>query len=298
MTSAGPPSATPRLAIVTVSFGSGSVLSGFLESVATASSRPVQTIVVDNVPDGDPVAAELARNHNVEYLSPGTNLGYGGAVNAAVATLPDAVEWILVSNPDVSLTPLSIDALLDVGDADPSIGSLGPSILTAEGDVYPSARAIPSLRTGVGHALFANLWTTNPWTRSYRNDLADHAKQRDAGWLSGACVLVRRSAFTELGGFDDGFFMYFEDVDLGFRLGRAGYRNVYQPTAVVVHTGAHSTNTDSVRMIQVHHESARRFLGKKYQGAVLWPIRVALRAGLAVRSALVVRRLGRERESH
>lgn len=282
---------SPRVAVVTVSFRSSPVLEGFLDSIARSSERSLLTIVVDNVPEGDPIAAELAESHGAEYLAPGQNLGYGGAINAAVATLPESVDWILVSNPDVALKPRSIDQLVDAGDLDPAIGSVGPSILTAEGDIYPSARSIPSLRTGVGHALFANLWLTNPWTRSYRNDLIDHTEPRDAGWLSGACVLVRRTAFTELGGFDDGFFMYFEDVDLGFRLGKAGYRNRYYPSAVVVHTGAHSTDTDSARMVRVHHESARRFLGKKYHGVLLWPVRIALRAGLSVRSALVARRL-------
>ena len=85
--------------------------------------------------------------------------------------------------------------------------------------------------------------------------------------------------------------MYFEDVDLGYRLGKAGWRNRYQPDAVAVHTGAHSTNEDSAAMVHAHHESAKRFLSTKYRGPLLWPVRVALRIGLAVRSALVVRKL-------
>jgi N-acetylglucosaminyl-diphospho-decaprenol L-rhamnosyltransferase len=156
--------------------------------------------------------------------------------------------------------------------------------------VYPSARALPSLRTGIGHALFANIWLGNPWTRAYRRDSSSDPVRRDAGWLSGACVLVRKSAFDELGGFDDGYFMYFEDVDLGYRLGKAGYRNVYEPAAVVVHSGAHSTSDHSARMISVHHESARRFLTRKYSGWYLWPVRVALTVGLDLRSALLSRR--------
>jgi len=160
-------------------------------------------------------------------------------------------------------------------------------VLTAEGEVYPSARSVPSLRNGVGHALLANLWVDNPWSRAYRNDAEEPVERRDAGWLSGSCVLVRRTAFTELGGFDTGFFMYFEDVDLGYRLGSSGYRNVYEPAARVVHTGAHSTTSDSARMISAHHESARRFLNKKYAGWWLWPVRVVLTVGLRFRSALV-----------
>src|SRR5690606_17794439 len=112
----------------------------------------------------------LAESHGAVYLPIGSNRGYGGAVNAAVATLSADVRWVLVSNPDVVLQPGAIDELIAAAEADQRIGSAGPSILTAEGTVYPSARAIPSLRTGVGHALFVNLWAGNPWTRAYRRE--------------------------------------------------------------------------------------------------------------------------------
>ena len=289
------PAAQPRAAIVTVSFGSAGVLAGFLDSVHDVSVDPIIVIVADNKPDGDAAVEGLARQHRVAYLPLHANRGYGGAINAAVESLPSSVDWILVSNPDVSLTPGALDTMIAVGEADATVGSVGPTILTAEGEIYPSARSVPSLRTGVGHALFVNLWAANPWTRSYRNGSKASVERRDAGWLSGACVLVRRSAFTELGGFDSGFFMYFEDVDLGYRLGKLGYRNVYEPAAQVVHTGAHSTTSDSARMIQAHHDSARHFLNKKYAGWWLWPIRFALTIGLKARSAMVKRSIDSDR---
>ena len=103
-------------------------------------------------------------------------------------------------------------------------------------------------------------------------------------------MLVRRTLFEQLQGFDSGYFMYFEDVDLGYRLGKAGYRNVYEPGAHAVHAGAHSTGGESARMIRAHHDSARRFIDRKYAGWWLWPVRVVVRTGLAVRSALIARR--------
>lgn len=285
------PAPQPRAAIVTVSYGSSEVLGGFLRSVAGVSAEPPLVVVADNKPEGDAAVAAISQQNGVVYLPLHANLGYGGAVNAAVATLPPSVEWILVSNPDVSLTAGALDTLVALGDSEPRIGSVGPAVLDPDGTVYPSARSVPSLRTGVGHALLVNLWTDNPWTRGYRNDTETPVERRDAGWLSGACVLVRRSAFAELGGFDTGFFMYFEDVDLGYRLGKLGYRNVYEPAARVVHTGAHSTTSDSARMVQAHHDSARRFLNKKYAAWWLWPIRASLTVGLKVRSAVVRRSL-------
>jgi N-acetylglucosaminyl-diphospho-decaprenol L-rhamnosyltransferase len=192
---------------------------------------------------------------------------------------------------EVAATLGAIDALRASGEADPAIGAVGPAVLNPDGSVYPSARAVPSLRTGVGHALFANLWQRNPWTLAYRRESDPSDQARDAGWLSGSCLLVRRSAFDAIDGFDEGYFMYFEDVDLGFRLGRAGYRNVYEPSATVTHIGAHSTGSESARMVAAHHASARRFLSKKYAGWWLWPVRVVLRVGLAIRSRAIQRRL-------
>lgn len=287
------PQAPPRVAIVTVSYGSADVLPTFLSSLPAASTDALEVVVADNKPgDGDGIL-KLAAQHHASYLPLAANHGYGSAANAAIAALPASVCWVLISNPDVIIGEGAIDVLVEVGDADPRVASVGPAILT-DGVVYPSARAIPSLRTGVGHALFANLWVNNPWTNAYRHDWKQPSPtRREAGWLSGACLLVRRSAFEEVSGFDPGYFMYFEDVDLGYRLGKAGYRNVYEPSAVVTHTGAHSIGSDSGRMIAAHHESAQRFLNKKYAGAWLWPVRVALTVGLKLRSAIMTRNLNR-----
>jgi N-acetylglucosaminyl-diphospho-decaprenol L-rhamnosyltransferase len=254
-------------------------------------------MVADNkAQDAAENAAAISRQFGAEYVPLPKNVGYGTAVNAAERELPASIDWILVVNPDVVLQPGTIDTLVRTGDEDPTIASVGPVTLTTDGDVYPSARSVPSLRTGVGHALFANLWVGNPWTRAYRNETLGNPVKRDVGWLSGACVLVRRSVFDEIGGFDEGYFMYFEDVDLGYRIGRAGYRNLYEPDATVLHTGAHSTATvsESERMISAHHDSARRFLSRKYRGWWLWPIRVSLSIGLALRSRLVRRRVAQQ----
>lgn len=280
-------------AVITVGYGSELQLEPFFDSLPEASSVPLQAIVADNLPSSAGTE-RIAREHGVEYLPLPANPGYGGAVNAASKQLSDDVGWILVSNPDVVLAPGVIDALVATAASDSRIGSVGPLIRNADGSVYPSARTLPSLRTGVGHALFARIWPENPWTRQYH--AADQAVEtRDAGWLSGACVLIRRSAFESIGGFDEEFFMYFEDVDLGFRLAHAGWRNVYEPSAEVLHTGAHSTGGDSSQaMLQAHHRSARRFIEKKYAHPLLFPLRAGLSLGLGIRESWHARSLRRE----
>jgi N-acetylglucosaminyl-diphospho-decaprenol L-rhamnosyltransferase len=282
-----------RVAVVTVSYGSGKVLDGLLPSLANACAQPSVVIIVDNKSTDADNVANLARANSAVYIPMSTNVGYGSAVNAAVRDLPPHVEWVLIANPDIVMSPGSLDVLVDTGNSDPMIASVGPLTLTSEGEVYPSARVVPSLRTGVGHALLANLWSDNPWSRAYKRDFDSAKARRDAGWLSGACVLVRRAVFDSVGGFDENYFMYFEDVDLGYRFGKAGYRNVFEPAAVVTHSGAHSTSTTPTRMIASHHASARRFLNKKYSRAIFWPLRVVLSVGLSLRSTIVRRGIRR-----
>jgi N-acetylglucosaminyl-diphospho-decaprenol L-rhamnosyltransferase len=287
-----PDASDVRVGIVTVAYRSDAMLTDFLASVPAATSAPVALVVADNLPtEGE--AARIARSARADYVPIPANPGYGGAVNAAVGRLPDSVEWVLIANPDLILDPGALDRLVAAGREDDAIGSVGPLVKNPDGTTYPSARSVPSLRTGIGHALFSNLWTTNPWTRRYRDDLAPADERRDAGWLSGSCVLVRRRAFDEIGGFDEGYFMYFEDVDLGYRLGKRGYRNVYEPAASAVHIGGQSTGGESARMVRAHHASARRFIGRKYAGWWLWPVRAVVGTGLAVRSALAARGLSR-----
>ena len=276
------------IAVVTVSHGSDEVLRPFLASVAAASRQPLRVVVVDNKPLGSEARA-IAAEFGAEYLSD-TNRGYGHGINTGVASLNETPAWVLICNPDLVLAPESIDILRAIGESDPSIGAVGPRILNADGTTYASARALPSIRTGVGHALFANVWTSNPWTRRYLQGNGGEPHRRDSGWLSGACLLIRGSTFVELNGFDDSYFMYFEDVDLGYRMQKAGHRCVYEPLAAVTHTGAHSTQAESARMLAAHHESANRFLSRKYHGVLLWPLRQAIAVGLWVRSRFQQRR--------
>lgn len=279
-----------NLAVVTVSYNSSAQLEPFLASIAAQSGRPAQVVIADNASADVARSRVIADASGVRLLELHENRGYGGAVNAAVASLPSSVTEVLISNPDVELLPDSLAVLSASMDLDPMVGAVGPLILNADGTVYPSARNLPSLRTGIGHALFSRSWPTNPWTRSYRAERAVEVERRDAGWLSGSCLLVRRSAFEEIGGFDEGYFMYFEDVDLGYRLGRAGWKNRYEPSTSVTHVGGLSTMNESARMLRAHHESALRYLRQAYPGPLLAPLRWSLEAGLRVRSWYLVRR--------
>ncbi|WP_353815365.1 glycosyltransferase family 2 protein [Agromyces sp. SYSU T00266] len=280
------PDPLPRTAVVTVTYNSEKILDAFLKSIEESESQPPTVVIADNRSEDLASVRAISSAHGARLLELDRNLGYGGAVNAAVRVLDPSFEYVLISNPDLIVHRGAISRLVERMDQDPRAAAVGPRVLNPDGTTYPSARLVPSLRTGIGHALLTRVWPTNPWTRAYRAEQDHPDRVRSAGWLSGACVLVRRSVFEELGGFDEGYFMYFEDVDLGYRFGRGGWRNIYEPAAEVTHAGAHSTSTQSARMLAAHHASAYRFLARKYRGWYLAPLRWTLRIALDVRFRL------------
>lgn len=275
------------IGLVVVTYSPGAALTGLLDSLPAATGRTVTTVLADNGSTDGSVESAAERPH-VQLLRTGGNLGYGGAANRGVAALDPTISWVVVANPDVQFGPGSIDELIAAAHRHPRAGALGPLITTPDGLVYPSARELPSIFTGAGHALLGWVWPTNPWTRRYRRD-AEHPVERAAGWLSGSCLLLRRAAFEQVNGFDPSYFMYFEDVDLGDRLGRAGWINVYCPSATVVHQGGHATERSSAAMAQAHHDSAYRYLSGRYPGWWRAPLRWGLRGALAVRSLVSAR---------
>ncbi|MEB3968357.1 glycosyltransferase family 2 protein [Mycobacterium ulcerans] len=282
---------TDVLPVVAVTYSPGPHLERFLASLSLATDRPVSVLLADNgSTDGTPQAA-VERYPNVRIFHTGANLGYGTAVNRAVAQLteqPEPDDWLIVANPDVQWGPGSIDALLEAVERWPQAGALGPLIRDPDGSVYPSARHLPSLVRGGMHAVLGPVWPRNPWTKAYRQEHLEPS-ERPVGWLSGSCLLVRRSAFRQIGGFDERYFMYMEDVDLGDRLGQAGWLRVYVPSAEVLHHKGHSTGRDPATHLAVHHRSTYIFLADRHAGWWRAPLRWTLRGSLAVRSRLMVR---------
>jgi N-acetylglucosaminyl-diphospho-decaprenol L-rhamnosyltransferase len=276
---------TGALRIVVVTYSPGEALPAFLDSLPGAVTVPHEVVLADNgSDDGAPQAA--AQRPGVSLVETGGNVGYGKAANLGASGASG--EWIVVANPDVIWQPGSLDALLEAGARWPDAGCLGPAIRTPGGQLYPSARAFPSLGRGVGHALFGWWWPSNPWTRSYRAEAGSPA-EGTAGWLSGSCMLLRRTAFEAVSGFDPSYFMYCEDMDLCRRLADAGWSSVYVPSAVITHTGAHATSRNPKAMVREHHRALFRYLSRQYAGPAYAPLRALLGVGLLLRYLLAAR---------
>lgn len=284
----------PPLRVVVVTYSPGEVLSDFLDSIRTATGRPLDIVMADNgSTDGTPEAAE--RQGRARLLRTGGNVGYGAAANHGARGAVG--EWLVVANPDIVWTPGALDRLIEAGDRWPRAGVLGPQIVTMDGRLYPSSRTLPSLGRGLGHAVFGWFWPTNPWTRGYRREIGPPTEGR-TGWLSGSCLLLRRAAFEQVGGFDPRYFMFFEDVDLCERMQRAGWDVVYAPDAEVRHVGGHSWRDQPSIMIKAHHASAIRYLSRRYSRWWQAPLRWGITGGLGVRylASKVLKGIGRGAE--
>ena len=248
--------------------------------------------MVDNgSTDGAP---EAAVGPGVQLHYSGGNIGYGAAMNLGVRTLAQRraageidSEFFIISNPDVVFSPGSIDRMVDAARRHPRAACVGPKIVEADGSAYPSARAVPKLGSGIGHALLGTVWPKNPWTKRYLDD-ANMDTERAAGWLSGSCLLVRWDAFEAVGGFDERYFMYMEDVDLGDRLGRSGWLNIFTPSAEIRHAKGHAAGKHPEIVLKAHHDSAYRFQADRLTGWRYLPVRMVLKLGLAVRGKLAV----------
>jgi N-acetylglucosaminyl-diphospho-decaprenol L-rhamnosyltransferase len=275
-----PVSATVRVVVVT--WSSDAVLPAFASSLAEATSRPYELVVVDNAsPTGPPVLPAGAR-----LVEGGGNLGYGRAANLGASGFTGT--FLVVANPDVVWAPGSLDVLLEALDRWPRAGCVGPAIRTPDGLLYPSARAFPSLGRGLGHALFGWWWPANPWTRSYRAETGGPV-EGPTGWLSGSLMVLRREAWEQVAGFDPKYFMYCEDMDLCRRLAVAGWQNVYVPSAVITHIGGHATRSESAAMLKEHHKALYTYLSEHYRSRRYAPLRFALAAGLRFRYLLAAR---------
>ncbi|HEY1466036.1 MAG TPA: glycosyltransferase family 2 protein [Acidimicrobiales bacterium] len=277
------PAAAGRVAAVVVNFESGTALTECLRTLVAES--PAEVVVVDNGSRDGSVARVPRDFPAVQVVVPGRNLGYGAAANRGAAA--STAELILVCNSDLSIHPGALAALVAVLDQQPDVAVTGPLIRTPTGDRYPSARQFPSLIDAGGHALLGLFIPDNRFTRNYqRSDLvpAEAAPQR-VDWVSGSCFLVRRSAFEAVGGFDEAYFMYAEDVDLCWRLAGAGWGAAYVPVAEVLHVQGVSTDHHPFRMIVEHHRSLLRFAWRSTMGwrRLLLPL---VTVGIGVRGLL------------
>lgn len=286
----GPGDRFPVCAVV-VNWNAGGLLLACARTLVEAGAREI--VVVDNGSTDDSVSrledAGLAR---VRVVRTGQNLGYGAGINRGVALAGPGD--VLVCNPDLLLDGGCIAALAARLGAEPDLGIVAPRLRNPDGSTYVSGRPFPSLLDAMGHAFVGLFWPGNPWSRRYLQTGWDREESAEVDWASGALLLVRRRTFELLGGFDERFFMFMEDVDLCWRARQAGWRVAVEPAAGAVHVVGASRAGRPYRMIVAHHRSlwrwsSLRWAGWHRLGLPLVAVALAGRAGLVCLAELTNR---------
>lgn len=217
------------------------------------------------------------------------NLGFAGGNN--VAYRHASGRYFLLLNSDTVVRPGWLTQLVAYADAHPRAGLIGPKLVNPDGSLQYSCRRFPSLGAGLfRHTPLEWMVPRNSYTTDYLMKDWDHNDAREVDWLSGACLMARREMIEEIGGLDDGYFMYFEDVDWAFRAHRAGWEVRYTPEPVVIHEVGRSSDRRPKRMIVMHHQSAYRYFRRHSRVGQSVPGRALLASGLAARAALTLAR--------
>jgi GT2 family glycosyltransferase len=242
------------VAAVVVSHGNAAELERLLPAL-----RPQvdELVVVANVPGSVPVTDVEA--HVIANAHP---LGFGANVNRGVAAT--TADYVCSVNPDAVPRQGAVAALREFLDAHPRAGIAGPAMLYPDGTLQPSRRRFPTVAgTLVRRTPLRRLFDPYRLQRRHYHLGEQPTEPVAADWMLGAFLLLRRRMFEELGGFDEGFFLYGEDIDLCYRAARAGWERWYVPAAVVEHE--HQAVTDRrllTRRTLWHWRGIARFVRK------------------------------------
>jgi N-acetylglucosaminyl-diphospho-decaprenol L-rhamnosyltransferase len=232
----------PHVTVAIPTHNRGGLVVEALESVLHQEYADREIVVVDNgSTDGSPELV-AARHPWARLLRAGGNLGYGAAVNLGARHAGHggaAPRWLVAANADVAMHPGALAALVAAGDADPGVGVVAPRLLLPDGSTqhhlhpFPSVRALAAVHLpAAGPALRVGGPMEGHW---------DPERATDVDWAHGALLLVRRGAFDAIGGFAGSLWLYAEDMDLSWRLARAGWRTRYEPRARATHAVSAAT---------------------------------------------------------
>jgi N-acetylglucosaminyl-diphospho-decaprenol L-rhamnosyltransferase len=227
-----------------------------------------EAIVVDNASDPDALASLERQFPETVFIANSGNPGFAAAVNQA-ATRARGAQFLLL-NPDATLLPEALSRMERELESDRRIAVVGARVFDPDGTLQASARHFPTIWTGLfgRTSLLTRLRPRNRFSR--RHLIPPAASTIDVDWVAGSCAMFRGEAFRELGGLDEGFFLYWEDADFCRRARDRGWRCVYAPVDGAVHQVGRSSRHATIRSIVAFHRSAFRYELKHRQGRSRW----------------------------
>jgi N-acetylglucosaminyl-diphospho-decaprenol L-rhamnosyltransferase len=266
------------LSIITVNWNVRELLRHSLQSIAAeAKSTPdpvnlsleewtLEIIVVDNASSDGSVEMVHAEFPHVRLVANDDNRGFTAANNQGLALSQG--RYLLLLNPDTELVGNTLATMIRYMESHPKAGALGPRLLYPDGSQQSSRRRFPTFATALLESTVLQEWWADNriLRRYYMADKPDDTIQ-PVDWLVGACLLIRREAYEQLGGLDEGYFMYSEELDWCRRCKAAGWEIIYLPTATVIHYEGQSSE-QVVPARHIHFQSSKIRYFRKYHGAL------------------------------
>jgi hypothetical protein len=275
----------PDVSIILVNWNTRDLLLRSLQSIEdTKGGLDVEVIVVDNASADDSVAQARSRFPGAIIIQNEDNTGFSQANNQgmAVATAP----FFLLLNTDAFLHAGALDHMLEHMHSQQRAGALGCKLVYEDGSLQRSCNSFPTVATELWQALFLDrLFPQSKIFGKYTLSYWDMNDAREVDVVMGACMLLRREAIDQVGGFDTGFFMYSEEVDLCYRLRQAGWQVRYTPDATVTHIWGGSSRKVPRETFLRLYASRVRFFRKHYGPAATALYKGVLYASTFARSA-------------
>jgi GT2 family glycosyltransferase len=274
-----------RVAVVVVTFNSGSVLTGCLQSLTTQTGVDLTAVVVaDNASKDECVTiAEGMTGLPIQTVQLGRNAGYAAAFNAGVAALDlRKLDAVFVMNPDCRLRPDTLQQLA-LALREPGRAIAVPLLLNPDGSLQPSLRRAPTVRRALAEALIGGDRAGRIGTLSELIfDPSEYERAGTAVWATGAAMLLSAAAFRELGPWDESFLLYSEETEYCLRAADRGWTTWYEPAAVVEHIGGDSgTNPLLAALLMVNKVELFR---RRHAAALSWAYFAAVTLGEALRA--------------
>ncbi|MCL5104332.1 MAG: glycosyltransferase family 2 protein [Armatimonadetes bacterium] len=256
-----------RLSIIIVNWNTRELLLRCVESIRQSiKGLSHEIIVIDNGSTDGSVEAVRARFPDAHLIANDTNLGFAAANNLGLEKATG--EIVLLLNPDTTVPPDAIGSMLDFLSGHPEVGIVGPRLVGSDGEPQISSFGMfPSVTEAALHAL--RIWRIAPRSSLAKRFLVRPEEGEDwayAAHLLGACLLMPRKVIDEIGGFDEGFFLFLEETDLCCRARKAGYKLAYYTGASIVHLGEQSMQNILNRSGGLYIRSYNRFCAKHGMG--------------------------------
>ena len=283
-----------ELSVVIVNYRVKYLLDQTLRSVEQAMQGMTgEVIVVDNLSGDDSIAFSRKLHPGVTFIENQENVGFARANNQAIMQAKG--EFTLILNPDTIITPQCLQEGIEWMKSHPKCGAIGARMMDGNGVFLPeSKRAFPTPWVSFCKIFgLSKLFPRSPWFAKYHLRYLSDEEPQCIDILSGAYMLCRTDVLQQLGGFDEDFFMYGEDIDLSYRIVKAGYENWFLPTPMVHYKGE-STRKDSMRYVKVFYDAMLIFYRKHFPrfSVIFYPIiklGVVVRAGMAMAKRLIKR---------